>query len=93
MYITTCSIKLINISFTAGQKRRQKKPGSKPQLFEDTSMQPPPQHYGYGSPPPVQGTFVFVVTIYVFVIYFRTFDIGTTAKTIITSVDHQTLHG
>ena len=39
----------------SGQKRRQKKPGSKPQLYEDTSMQPPPQQYGYGSPPPVQG--------------------------------------
>ncbi|XP_071162495.1 protein YIF1B-like isoform X1 [Mytilus edulis] len=40
-----------------GQKRRQKKPGSKPQLYEDTSMQqPPPPQYGYG-PPPGQGNY------------------------------------
>lgn len=31
--------------FTAG-KRRPKKAGSKPQLYEDTSMQPPPSEYG-----------------------------------------------
>ncbi|KAK3093589.1 hypothetical protein FSP39_017809 [Pinctada imbricata] len=46
-----------DFKLTAAGKRRGKKGGSKPQLYEDTSMQPPPpqQQYGYGAPPQGQG--------------------------------------
>lgn len=36
----------ITCTFFIAGKRRPKKAGSKPQLYEDTSMQPPPSEYG-----------------------------------------------